>query len=71
MLELTRGNTQVAVTHTKRGDEIGDMAQALQVFKENAIRLDEKTTTLEALPAKLDKYLSPQVYSYACNSGDG
>jgi class 3 adenylate cyclase len=63
MLELTRGNNQVTVTHTKRRDEIGDMAQALQVFKENAIRLDEKTVTLEALPAKLGKYLSPQVYS--------
>ena len=63
MLELTRGNTEVAIAHTKRRDEIGDMAQALQVFKENAVRLDEKTTTLEELPTKLGKYLSPQVYN--------
>jgi methyl-accepting chemotaxis protein len=61
MAELTRGNTAISVSHTARRDEIGDMAQAVQVFKDNAIALAEQTTALEALPEKLGKCArSPQ-----------
>ncbi len=63
MAHLTRGDTDVAIAHTERGDEIGHLARAVQVFKDNTIALREKTADLEALPTKLGKYLSPQVYS--------
>ena len=37
MMELSRNNTNTDVGDTWRSDEIGDMAKAVQVFKENAI----------------------------------
>ena len=36
MLRLADNDTDVAVTGTERGDEVGQMAGAVQVFKENA-----------------------------------
>lgn len=38
MKSLADGNLDTEVTGQERGDEIGDMAAAVQVFKENAIR---------------------------------
>lgn len=38
MGELAKGDLTVAVTGVQRGDEIGAMAQAVQIFKDNAIR---------------------------------
>ncbi len=63
MAALTKGETGIDVAHTKRQDEIGAMAQAVQLFRDNTVALAEKTADLEALPEKLGKYLSPQVYS--------
>jgi methyl-accepting chemotaxis protein len=40
MEELAAGNSEVEVPALDRKDEIGDMAQAVQVFKENAVRAD-------------------------------
>ena len=37
MTELARGNTSISVPHTERGDELGDMAKAILVFRDNAI----------------------------------
>jgi methyl-accepting chemotaxis protein len=37
MLELARGRTDIAIPHVGRRDEIGLMAKAVQVFKENKI----------------------------------
>jgi methyl-accepting chemotaxis protein len=42
---LARGNTQVAVPYTGKLDEVGEMARAVQVFKDNAIakgRMEEQ-----------------------------
>jgi len=39
MSRLAGGDIEVAVPSTDRGDEIGDMAQAVQVFKDNAIEM--------------------------------
>ncbi|MDW3206567.1 MAG: methyl-accepting chemotaxis protein [Alphaproteobacteria bacterium] len=36
MIEVSKGNTKKAVPYTERGDELGDMARALEVFRENA-----------------------------------
>jgi methyl-accepting chemotaxis protein len=40
MLELARGKTDIAIPHVGRRDEIGLMARAVQVFKENKILAD-------------------------------
>jgi methyl-accepting chemotaxis protein len=37
MLELSQGNNRVAIPGTDRVDEIGDMAKAVQVFRDTAI----------------------------------
>jgi methyl-accepting chemotaxis protein len=41
LLELARGNKNVAVPYTDRGDEVGDNARAAQTFKEKLIRIDQ------------------------------
>ena len=46
--ELAKGNLDLNIHGTDRGDEIGDIAKALQVFKENMI----ETKRLEAEQAK-------------------
>jgi methyl-accepting chemotaxis protein len=40
MRELASGNKDIDIPGQKRGDEIGDMAAAVQVFKENAIEAE-------------------------------
>ncbi len=37
MFELSEGNTDIDVSETDRGDEIGEMARSVEVFKRNAI----------------------------------
>ena len=41
LLELGRGNKDVAVPYTERRDEVGDNARAAQTFKEKLIRIDQ------------------------------
>lgn len=41
MLDLANGNKGIVVPGTSRGDEIGKMAGAVQIFKESMIRSDE------------------------------
>jgi methyl-accepting chemotaxis protein len=48
MTELARGDRSVAVPDRGRRDEIGDMASALQVFKDNAIESDRLVREREA-----------------------
>ncbi len=43
MRSLAGGDTSVDIPGQGRGDEIGDMAAAVQVFKENKIKADELT----------------------------
>jgi len=47
MLKLSEGNTTVAVPALERGDEIGDMARTVQIFKENVVRLERMRTDQE------------------------
>ena len=54
MDRLARDDTQVEVAYQKQGDEIGDMARAVQVFKENALekrRLEQERVEQEARAA--------------------
>ncbi len=48
MIKLADGHLDTEVTGQERGDEIGDMASAVQVFKENAIRNKELEAEQEA-----------------------
>jgi hemerythrin-like metal-binding protein len=43
MTVLADGDTSAAIEGTERGDEIGAMAQAVEVFKENMIKTEELT----------------------------
>ena len=47
MLALSRGNLDCPLP-APSGDEIGRMADALQVFRDNAVRLEERTHELQA-----------------------
>ncbi len=41
MADLAGGNNGVNIPGTKRGDEIGDMAKTVEVFKENALQIEK------------------------------
>ena len=47
MSKLASGNKDVAIPGMNRGDEIGDMAKAVNTFKENAIKVDRMTAEQE------------------------
>ncbi|WP_448188801.1 methyl-accepting chemotaxis protein [Azospirillum sp. sgz301742] len=47
MLTLSEGRTDVEVPARERGDEIGDMARTVQVFKENVLRIEQMRTEQE------------------------
>lgn len=47
MSKLADGDKAVAIPGTDRGDELGGMAQAVQVFKDNMIRADQMTAEQE------------------------
>lgn len=51
MRQLAEGDTSVEITGTERGDEVGDIAKATQVFKDNAI----EKSRLEASQADAEK----------------
>ena len=54
MNQLARGSHDIDVPDARRTDEIGDMAKALLVFKDNAIRADQLTAAQEAERAARD-----------------
>jgi methyl-accepting chemotaxis protein len=72
MKDLASGNLSVVIPATRRGDEIGAMAGAVAVFKENAIRAerlaaeqavehaahDKRTQSIEAMAANFDRTAS-------------
>ena len=58
MGDLAEGNNDVAIPHTDRTDEIGNMASAVNVFKVNAIeqlRLEEEAKQAELQQAQQEK----------------
>jgi methyl-accepting chemotaxis protein len=57
MAKLAQGDVSVDVPNTERGDEIGGMAQAVQVFKDNAVamRTMEEDKLRAAEQAEADK----------------
>ncbi len=55
MNDLAGGDTTVEVPATERRDEIGKMAQAVQVFKENAIEMDRMRAEQEEMEHKAEE----------------
>ncbi|MCB1538074.1 MAG: methyl-accepting chemotaxis protein, partial [Alphaproteobacteria bacterium] len=47
MADLAGGNKSIAIPGLERGDEIGDMAKTVGVFKENALELDRMNASAE------------------------
>jgi diguanylate cyclase (GGDEF)-like protein len=54
MVRLAHHDTTLAVPSRADRDEVGDMARAVQVFKENAIELLQRKTELEQVNRRLD-----------------
>lgn len=54
MIRLADGDKSVEVSGLSRRDEIGAMAKAVQVFKENAIAMDKMRAEQEALKAQAE-----------------
>ncbi len=52
MDRLAHGDKTIEVPYREQSDEVGGIAQAVQVFKENALKLDEMTAAQEALAAQ-------------------
>src|SRR5262245_50489631 len=58
MMRLSAGDSTVEIPHTGRPDEIGDMAKAVEIFKQNAIeraRLEGEQTATEQRSAETRK----------------
>ncbi|MGA7809469.1 methyl-accepting chemotaxis protein [Bradyrhizobium sp.] len=51
MAELVTGNTQVSVPSTRRHDEIGAMSRAVEVFRDNALRIGRMESDKEVAEA--------------------
>lgn len=72
MLELSKGNLEIEIPEVKR-DEIGDMAEALRVFKENGIqqRIDgEKRKEDQARNEKRAKSIESAIYNFETTVND-
>ncbi len=55
MTRIARGDLSVEVKGQQRGDKIGAIARAVQVFKDNAVALEEANRSRAALEAKAVK----------------
>ena len=60
MGDLANGNNRVDVPYREQGDEIGGMARTVEVFKENALKVDAMTTEQKRLEedAKAEKTMA-------------
>ncbi len=79
---LAKGDTSIDVPESDRKDEIGDMAQALEIFKQNRIEADrlaeeqkqeqqaqiERAKTLEKLTADFENSVSDMINGLAAAS---
>ncbi len=55
MAELAAGRLETPVSETERGDEIGAMAQTVQVFKDNALAMRNMQSEQDALKQKAEQ----------------
>jgi diguanylate cyclase (GGDEF)-like protein len=65
-----KGQWNVPVIGTKRGDEVGDIARAVDVFKKNAIELLSKKAELERVNLHLDVALNNMTHGLCMFGSD-
>ena len=65
MRELANGNHEVAIPGAERGDEIGDMARAVAVFKHTAETMVRLTAEQEDIKRKADAVYKAQMNALA------
>lgn len=65
MRGLADGDTTIEVPATRRGDEIGDMARTIEVFKQNALRVAELTRQREVERARSEQDQAAALQSMA------
>jgi methyl-accepting chemotaxis protein len=66
MTRLAGGDTSVRVPALENGDEIGDMGRAVQVFKENALRVAQMTAEQQAQAHRIEE----ERHSAMCEMAD-
>jgi methyl-accepting chemotaxis protein len=67
MTELANGNKTVDVEGADRGDEIGDMSRAVQVFKDNALEMDRMQAEQEEAKQRAEEERRQAVLDMADN----
>jgi methyl-accepting chemotaxis protein len=67
MKRLAGGDKAVDIVGTMRGDEIGAMARAVQVFKDNAIAMDRLRDEQEALERQAERDKRQALETLACS----
>ncbi len=65
MSMLARGDLQIEIPALNRRDEIGNMASAVQVFKENAAEMDRMREQRQREQQAADKKLQESLHSFA------
>jgi diguanylate cyclase (GGDEF)-like protein len=58
MISLAKHHTSVAIPSSRDRDEVGDMARAVEVFKDNAIQLRAREIELQLVNRRLDVALN-------------
>ncbi len=73
MTSLAAGNTEIEILHKDRADEIGEMARAVQVFKENAVRVEnmeaERQANLEQTKADRRRLMNKMADNFESSVG--
>ena len=68
MRRLAANDTEITISETGRRDEIGEMAQAAVVFRNNAIELMRSQRTLARQAAMLREQLAQDKHSRCCSA---
>ncbi|NDF12155.1 MAG: methyl-accepting chemotaxis protein [Proteobacteria bacterium] len=55
MQSLSKGDTSITIPYSERKDEMGDMARTVQVFKDNALRIELMNKEAEQLKIEAEK----------------
>ena len=68
---LAAGDLTVAIPSIDRGDEVGVMAQAMQVFKENAVQAASQDAKLQQISMRLEAALSSMLQGLCVHDCEG
>jgi diguanylate cyclase (GGDEF)-like protein/PAS domain S-box-containing protein len=71
MARLARNETAIAIPSRDDSDEVGEMARAVEVFKENAVRLIARESELKELNYRMDTALNNMIHGLCMFDSDG